>query len=571
MRNRNKLFFTGLAVGIFSLFLTSQTVFAQSKATLPDDWQLLDPHQDSVYGTSVNRAYQELLKGKKPHRVIVAVIDSGVDTTQVDLKGHIWTNLGEIPGNGIDDDHNGYVDDIHGWNFLGGKDGTSMVKASSALERAYWRLRPEFGNITDSMNVEKKDRPEYRLWLKVKTARKQDSIKNKQDYATVSMGLARFDILDQMLRSHIGKDTLFLSDIQNFDPNNNDTLEMAKQIAIRVLDESDPHNSFEDFLSQGKDYLDGIKQNLDGLGEDPNALRRKIVGDNWNDIKDTHYGNNDVTGTFDRHATHVSGIIAAIRDNGIGIDGITNDVLIMPVKVVPDGDERDKDVALGIRYAVDNGANIINMSFGKGYSSHKEWVDEAVKYAEKHDVLLVHAAGNDGANNDSITTYPNPFFLDGKRADNFITVGASSATDADGHLAASFSNYGKNHVDLFAPGVDIYSTLPGNSYGTMSGTSMATPVVSGIAALVLEYYPDLSAKQLRWVLDHSVTKLDTLKVIQPGSSDTMVTYNSLCISGGIVNAYNALKLAATLKGERNIRKDDRGLAEDVKLEHQLQE
>lgn len=570
MRKKNKLLLAGLFAGIFSVFLTTQATFAQSEATLPDNWQLLDPHQDSVYGTSVNKAYQELLKGKKPHRVIVAVIDSGVDTAQVDLKGHIWTNPGEIPGNGIDDDHNGYVDDVHGWNFLGGKDDKSIVKASSELEREYWRLRPEFGNVIDSNDVKKKDRADYRYWLKIKDTRKQDSVKNAQDFATVSMGIARFEVLDQMLQQHIGKDTLFLDDINNFNTDN-DTLQMAKQIASRVLEESGPHTSLEDFLSQGKEYLDGIKQKMSGLDKDPNAARREIVGDNWNDIKDTHYGNNDVTGHFARHATHVSGIIAAIRNNGIGIDGITNDVVIMPVKVVPDGDERDKDVALGIRYAVDNGANIINMSFGKGYSPDKKWVDDAVKYAEKHDVLLVHAAGNDGQNDDSIPTYPNPFFLEGGRANNFITVGASSPTDADGHLAASFSNYGKNHVDLFAPGVDIYSTLPGNTYGSMSGTSMATPVVSGIAALVLEYYPKLSAKQLRWVLDHSVTNLDTVKVIQPGSSsDVMVPFSSLCISGGIVNAYHALKLAATLKGERDIKKDDRGLARDVELEHQLQ-
>lgn len=570
MKTKNRLFFAGLLTGVLSLFLFTQAVFAQSGATLPDNWQLLDPQQDSVYGTSVNKAYQDLLKGKKPHRVIVAVIDSGVDTAQVDLKGHIWTNPGEIPGNGIDDDHNGYVDDVHGWNFLGGKNDQSIVKASSELDREYWRLRPEFANVMDSMDVKKKDLPEYRYWLKIKKARTQDSVKNSQDYATVSMGIARFEVLDKMLQQHIGKDTLFLSDINNFQTDN-DTLQMAKQIASRVLEEGGPHTSLEEFLSQGKEYLSGIKQNLDGLDKDPNAARRKIVGDDWNDIKDTNYGNNDVTGHFARHATHVSGIIAAIRNNGIGIDGITNDVLIMPVKVVPDGDERDKDVALGIRYAVDNGANIINMSFGKGYSPDKKWVDDAVKYAEKHDVLLVHAAGNDGQNDDSIPTYPNPFFLDGGRADNFITVGASSATDADGHLAASFSNYGKIHVDLFAPGVDIYSTLPGNTYGSMSGTSMATPVVSGIAALVLEYYPTLSAKQLRWVLDHSVTKLDTVRVIQPGSSsDVMVPFSSLCISGGIVNAYNALKLAATIKGERDIRKDDRGLNRDVELEHQLQ-
>lgn len=521
---------------------------AQSDSVM-DRWQLLDYAQDSVYGASVNKAYAELLKGKKPHRVIVAVIDSGVDTAQVDLKGHIWTNPGEIPGNGIDDDHNGYVDDVHGWDFLGGKGDTAIVKESSELDREYYRLKQEFAGVTDSASLKKKDLPEYRYWLKIKQKRQEDSLSNSQNYATVSMGIQRFEMLDKMLQGYIGKDTIYLSDIRNLNTGDNDTLAMAAQIAQRVLEESGPHTSLEDFISQGKDYLDGLKQKLDGLDVDPNAARRAIVGDNPDDIEDTHYGNNDVTGHFAEHATHVSGIIAAIRNNNVGIDGITNDVLIMPIKAVPDGDERDKDVALAIRYAVDNGAQIINMSFGKGYSPHKNWVDDAVRYAEKHDVLLIHAAGNEGANNDSIPNYPNPFFQDShKRADNFITVGASSATNDDGHLAASFSNYGKS-VDLFAPGVDIYSTVPDNKYASFSGTSMASPVVTGVAALVLEYYPTLTAKQLRWVLINSVSKLDSTMVIKPGSNEK-VPFSSLSSTGGIVNAYNALKLAATIKGDR---------------------
>jgi subtilisin family serine protease len=527
-------------------------VLAQSAATLPDNWQLLDIKQDSVYGTATNLAYKQLLQGKKPHQVVVAVIDSGVDTAQADLKGHIWVNTGEIAGNGVDDDHNGYVDDIHGWNFLGGKNDTSIKDASSELDREYFRLRPAFASVTDSSDLKKKERAGYRYWLKIKEKRKQDSISNKQNYATVSQGIERFTVLDKMLQSHIGKDTLYLSDVQDFSTDN-DTLGIARQIAIRVLENSGPHTSLEGFISEATDYLNSLKNKLDKLDEDPNAARREVVGDDPNNIKDTHYGNNDVNGNFALHATHVSGIIAAIRGNGIGMDGITNDVLIMPVKAVPDGDERDKDVALAIRYAVDNGAQIINMSFGKGYSPHKKWVDDAVRYAEKHDVLLVHAAGNDGTDNDSIPSYPNPFFeKNGKRADNFITVGASGPTDEDGHLAASFSNYGKKEVDLFAPGVNIYSTLPGNKYGVESGTSMASPVVTGVAALVLEYYPALTAKQLRWVLDHSVTKLDSVQVTKPGSN-VKVPFSSLCISGGIVNAYNALKLAATIDGKRKIK------------------
>jgi subtilisin family serine protease len=531
----------------------ASTAVAQSESVIPDDWQLLSPVHDSIYGTAVKQVYQELLKDKTPHRVIVAVIDSGVDTAHADLRGHIWTNSGEIPGNGIDDDHNGYIDDVHGWNFLGGKNDSSIQKESSELDREYFRLHKKFSGVTDASQVKKKERSEYRYWLKIKEKREQDSVSNQQNYATVSQGIDRFTVLDKMLQTHIGKDTLYLDDIRDFETDN-DTLAMAKQIASRVLENSGPHASLEEFLSEGKEYLSGLKQKLDGLDKDPNAARRAIVGDDPNDIKDVRYGNNDVTGHFARHATHVAGIIAAVRDNGIGINGITNDVLIMPVKVVPDGDERDKDVALGIRYAVDNGAQIINMSFGKGYSPHKKWVDDAVKYAEKHDVLLIHAAGNDGDNNDSIPNYPNPFFQrNGKRADNFITVGANGPNNEDGHLAASFSNYGKKEVDLFAPGVNIYSTVPGNKYESLSGTSMATPVVTGVAALILEYYPALSSRQLRWVLDHAVTTLDSTQVIRPGSN-VKTPFSNLCMSGGIVNAYKAFKLAATIKGERKVKK-----------------
>lgn len=546
---RLKFPFRTTSICLLIFFAGLQPLFAQSRDDYSDSWQLLDYQKDSVYGISLQKAYNELLQDKKPHPVVVAVLDSGVDTAHVDLKGRIWTNLDEIPGNKKDDDRNGYVDDLHGWNFLGGKDGRSVVHASSELSREYFRLRPKYGDVTDSTKVKRKNRAEYRLWLKVKDKRDKDSMKTVQNYATVSKAIERFVILKKILESSIGKDTLFLEDIQNFDPGN-DTLLAVKEFATRVLENSGPHQSLESFVSEGKEYVGSLKEKMDHFNTDPNAERRKIVGDDFNDIKDTDYGNGDVTGTFARHATHVAGIIAAVRNNGVGMNGITNDVLIMPVKAVPDGDERDKDVALGIRYAVDNGAKIINMSFGKGYSPHKKWVDDAVRYAAKHDVLLIHAAGNDGTDNDSIPNYPNPFFLKKhKRAKNFMTVGASNPTNDDGHLAASFSNFGKNEVDLFAPGVNIYSTVPGNKYESLSGTSMAAPVVTGVAALLLEYYPDLSAEQLKWVLENSVTKLDSLRVIKPGSN-VKVPFGSLSASGGIVNAYNALKLAATLKGER---------------------
>jgi subtilisin family serine protease len=273
------------------------------------------------------------------------------------------------------------------------------------------------------------------------------------------------------------------------------------------------------------------------------------VGDDENDLNDYKYGNNDIMANFSMHGTHCAGIIGAVRDNGKGMDGIADNVQIMVLRVVPDGDEHDKDIALAIRYAVDNGAQIISMSFGKSFSPQKQWVDEAFAYAETKNVLLVHAAGNDAKDVDVKDNFPNPVYVKGGRATNVITVGAS-AEPASGSYTASFSNYGKKEVDVFSPGVKIYSTLPGgNNYGNLSGTSMACPLVAGIAALTLEYFPTLSAKQLKYVIENSVQK-PAVKVNKPGT-DEKVELAEISRTGGIVNAYEAVKLAATLVGENN--------------------
>lgn len=513
-------------------------------------WQLMDYQKDSVYGTDVNKAYRDLLKGLTPHRVLVAVIDGGVDTAQPDLKGRIWTNPGEIPGNGVDDDHNGYIDDIHGWDFIGGKNGKDINHESDEASRVYAMLSPRFSRITDSNQVDKKDLADYREWLALKQKRVKDSTDNTNTYRQVARALSAFGRVDSVLKMGAQKDSIFLSTIQDFDPT--DSLsDWAKTIALRVFSRIGPDMSLEEFISEGNDYEKDTKLKLDAFHKDPEEQRRQVVGDNPYDIQDTHYGNNDVEGPDAMHGTHVSGIIAADRNNGIGMDGVTNDVEIMSVRVVPDGDERDKDVALGIRYAVDNGAEVINMSFGKYYSPGKKWVDDAVKYAEKRGVLLIHAAGNESSDNDSVANFPNADFMNSKEvAGNFINIGASTS-GPDSMLVAAFSNYGAKKVDFFAPGVNIYSTVPDSQYRFLSGTSMASPVVTGIAALILEYYPTLSAEQVKFVLDHSVEKFPGLMVEAPGS-DKKILFSSLSEYGGIVNAYNALKLAATLKGKRNM-------------------
>jgi subtilisin family serine protease len=277
----------------------------------------------------------------------------------------------------------------------------------------------------------------------------------------------------------------------------------------------------------------------------PDFDPRPIVGDDYQDVTQRNYGNSDVIGPDPMHGTHVAGIIGAVRDNDLGIQGIAPAPRIMVIRAVPDGDERDKDVANAIRYAVDNGAQVINMSFGKGQSPFKGAVDDAVKYADSKGVLMVHAAGNEAADNDTTANFPTRRYLSGGEPTNWIEVGASSWQPGDA-LPAPFSNYGSKSVDVFAPGVDIYSSVPGAKYQRESGTSMASPVVAGVAALIMSYYPELTATQVKQVILDSATRYP-IQVRLPGEEEgaaTTIPFSQLSITGGVVNAYAALQLAA---------------------------
>ena len=328
----------------------------------------------------------------------------------------------------------------------------------------------------------------------------------------------------------------------------------AKMAFVEILKKNDAlDQTNKDFLDGLSEYLTGEERKAEAKTKAPKDYRKEIVGDDETNINDRYYGNNDIMASTPMHGTHCSGIIAAIRGNGKGMDGIADNVRIMMIRAVPDGDEHDKDIANAIRYAVDNGAQIISMSFGKDFSPQKKWVDDAFRYAESKNVLLVHAAGNDSKNVDTADNFPNPVFIDGKgRADNVITVGASTGDSKKGGLTASFSNYGKKEVDVFSPGQQIYSTLPGgNLYGNLSGTSMACPLVAGIAALTLEYFPNLTAKQLKYVIEKSAQAPEE-QVLQPGTEE-LVDLKDISKTGGVVNAYEALKLASTLKADKKVK------------------
>jgi subtilisin family serine protease len=536
------------SVAFFSLIVISLTTFAQGNSIQtdpPKNWHLLDKTEDGYYGISLDKAYQ-LINGKKSKTVIVAIIDSGVDTLQEDLKPVLWHNPKEIPGNGKDDDKNGYTDDIYGWNFLGGKDGRNVTEDSYEAARVYYQFKSKYENeLPDTSSMTVKDKSEVRLYLKAKEKIGTTKV-DPTELLFMKQILPKLEKGDSVISKDLGKSEFSCSDLDKYSPSDINA-KSAKSLYLGLCklnnnDEITNKQILEDIHNQ-------IKKG-DVLETAPENYRGEIVKDDETNVSDMYYGNNDVMTETAMHGTFCSGIIAASRNNGKGMDGIADNVKIMMVRAVPDGDEHDKDIANAIRYAVDNGAQIINMSFGKEFSPQKNWVDDAVKYAEAHDVLLVHAAGNDRENIDTVENFPNPVYADGTgRAKGLITVGASG-DPANGGIVADFSNYGKNEVDLFAPGVDVYSTMPGgDKYGKLSGTSFSSPIVAGVAALLLEYYPDLSARQLKYIIEKSASPV-TEQVENPDTKEK-VYLSDISKTGGLVNAYEAVKLAATIKGERN--------------------
>ena len=481
-------------------------------------WSHLDIVKDTIPGMSVDKAYAELLKNKNGVKVIVGIVDSGVDIEHQDLKSVVWTNKKEIAGNGIDDDKNGYIDDIHGWNFLG-----DITKENLEYERIIKNK-----NLVDEVT--------YQAAKVLNDKKIADATTGK---ARTEQMIATLNESDATLVKYFGKPIY--------------TIDEVKAIVSQEPEMQKSKTAMQQMLSYNLPIADlkvAVQKQLDGFnallnGDNLKTDYRKVLGDNPEDITDTKYGNNNVMGPDKNeilHGTHVAGIVAQTRNNTLGGDGIANNVEILTVRAVPDGDEYDKDIALGIRYAVDNGAKVINGSFGKSFSPHKQWVYDAIKYAEKKDVLIVHAAGNDAKDIDIENNFPTD--SDDKKtefADNVITIGALNF-EYGNKVVARFSNIGKVNVDVFAPGVKIYATTPNDTYKYLQGTSMASPNVAGVAALIRSYYPKLSAQQVKHILMDSGVAI-TIDVIVGGKPVDTRSFTTLSKSGKIVNAYNALLMA----------------------------
>ena len=423
-------------------------------------------------GMYTEKAYK-FLKKKKSQTVIVGVIDSGVDIEHEDLKGQIWINEDEIPDNGIDDDNNGYIDDIHGWNFLGNAAGEHVDAARLEMTRILAKLQDKYDGI-DPNSIQQDE--EYKLYLQVK----EDVEKSRAQWEQY------MEMLDKL-----------------------------------------PADA-QEYIKSQMDY------NLNVDFDD-----RSLIGDDPDDFSDVNYGNNDVEGPDALHGTHVAGIIGALRGNGLGGDGVAENVKIMSLRAVPNGDEFDKDIALAVRYAVDNGAMVINMSFGKAYSPHQKEVYEAFKYADSKGVLLIHAAGNDAKDIDVEPNYPTSMYsFQTEPLDHFVTIGASTKNKGT-EMVASFSNFGAKGVDVFAPGFEIYNTVPQSEYMNLQGTSMAAPMVAGAAAMLKSYYPKLSMKEIKEVLYSTSVRYPKVE-----------GFASKSVTGGVINIFEAAKACKKLSKKK---------------------
>ncbi len=502
-------------------------------------WSATDLATDTIPGMSVDKAYAELIPNLKGINVIVAVIDSGIDIEHEDLKNVIWINKGEIPNNEIDDDKNGFIDDVHGWNFLG-----DIVGENLEFTRIVRRYDTKF-NGKDVAEISEVDMETFVLYQKAKAEQNKNYDETEANRNRYTQMLKQVTDANNQISKKLGTEDYSAEELAAIiDPSDDEQKNIA--VLTQMLSYGGSIPEFMVRLNGGIDYYDGRMKNHFNMDTD----FRGVLNDNPYDITDTSYGNNDVDGPNPKkedalHGTHVAGIIAAQRGNGIGMDGVAQNVEIMVVRAVPDGDEYDKDVALAIRYAVDNGAKVINTSFGKGYSQNPEWVWEAIKYAGKKDVLIVNAAGNDGVDLDITTSYPNDQNGTGaEMSDNFITIGALNYKYGE-EMVATFSNYGATSVDLFSPGVKIWSTTPLDTYEYLQGTSMASPNVAGVAAMIRSYYPKLSAKQVKQVLMDSGLHTST-PVIVGGEESNIQPFDAISKSGNTANLYNALIMASKM-------------------------
>jgi subtilisin family serine protease len=523
---------------ILTLFLYSYSLFAWGQDAR--FWHWKDLEKDGVHGVSLFKAQQLLTDLKlKPMPIIIAILDGGIDTAHLQIKPLLWNNPKEIPGNALDDDQNGYIDDVHGWNFLGNAAGQNINKASDEKSRIYHRYKNEFKqDKIDSVSWDAKKKQDFYSWQQAAA----EIVFSEDDAANLSfIKMARNAVVKMgliLIREIV--DTNFTTEqLEAYQPIGKLTadtkISYLRTMQALGIDRMSGHYSIVEDLN---DYIAGKDQSAVSIDTPPEDLRKKITQDQYENFNDQYYGNNNITGPNAKHGTHVAGLAAGIVDTNFTKSNFSNPIQIMGVRVVPDGDEYDKDVALGIRYAVNNGAKVINMSFGKSFSPEQAWVDSAIRYAASKDVLIIHSAGNESYDLNNKSVYPSPYsnvFKD--KASNMITVGASSDPVIAESILTDFSNYGNKIVDVLSPGNKIFSSLPNQAFGFLNGTSMSAPILSHIAALVRAYFPKLSATEVKAILLQSNWKPNDSNALFPiPQTDQSIKLTDISAEGGIINA-----------------------------------
>lgn len=571
-----------LSLSIFAFGITN-LMYAQEI-----DKDILNWYNGKGTGMNTEKAYKKLKK-RDSKTVVVAIIDSGIDIEHEDLKGKIWTNTDEIPGNGIDDDNNGYVDDIHGWNFLGNASGENANAMRLERTRMLAELDDKYEDIDES-TVSASDKDEYALYKKLSEEVEAERTQYGRAVAYFGMVSGMIDNTPNMLKQFAGNENASAADVKEKMEALEDEIEGYKkalkkektsEVEEKLTKAQDAYDQLDfchqvltgDLTKEQMSELSDMYQGMIDTHHNVDFDGRAVVGDDPNDFTDVNYGNNDVEGPDALHGTHVGGIVGAIRGNELGGDGVAENVLLMSLRAVPDGDEFDKDIALAIRYAVDNGASIINMSFGKAYSPHQKEVYDAFAYADSKGVLCIHAAGNDAADIDEAPNFPTSMYsFQTKKLDHFLTIGSSTKdlklkvevpapTDKDpektkktklGFLPSPFSNYGQTGVDVFAPGSEIYNAVPQSEYKELQGTSMACPMVSGVAALLKSYFPEMSMKEIKDVILSSAKQYGETMQVKPGTQIDQIEFSKLSVTGGVVDVLAAVK--ACIKIEKAKKK-----------------
>ncbi len=497
--------------GLFFVFFLCFVFPGQAQSLT--DWH--KSYCDTLQGLRSKEALAFLnSKHLKPKRqIILAIIDSGIDTTVVDLQAALWKNPKEKL-DGKDNDRNGYVDDLNGWNFLGTKDGSfNMISAGTQEYREFKRLFPKYKYCDSTMIPE--DTTEYAYYKKM---RKKAGIQNYlRFFEYVSLKNEAYRSLDSLLRLQplLAKDTLTLEGLRQLSMTDDELWNKAYQSILVDIYRANRHTRWDELMEGHQEQFDLMRKRIEGIEKDRD--KRLLMGDDMKDIDDRFYGNRILQTEDCEHGTIVAGIIAGQGKSAGSPQGIYPEARLMIIRAVPNGDEYDKDVATAIRYAVDNGAKIINLSLGKYNSPQADMVSQAIAYAARKDVLLLQSAGNNARNIDSLSYFPASKDKKGKVFPNYMRVGAS---DKQGK-PCSFSNYGKEEVDVFAPGVEVTSVTVGGRYTQSQGTSIASPAAAATAAIIRSYFPRLKAAQVKNILIETARPLPSNKYCRGGVIDAL--------------------------------------------------